>query len=86
MPEYEYEHEESGDRVTITRSMKDRIPKSVTRKGRKFTRVYGATIDAGVAAKVHGYPYRARSQPKKPWIESASAEREFAAKHNLVRD
>ena len=65
--------------------------------GTEWRRVSSFILDAGINTVVHEYPYVSRSAPRNvegakcnkmgmPIITSRRHEREYSARHNLVRD
>lgn len=65
--------------------------------GQEYRRVVSCNIDAGMEAKVHGYPYVSNSLPRnlsgcetnkqgKPIISSRLHEREVESRHGYTRE
>lgn len=94
MPVYEYRAED-GETMELLLPMADEKPTFIERDGKRFDRVYGAAIDAGTLAKVHGYPYASRQLPKNmqgvkcdrrghPIVRSSRHEKELGARFGAL--
>ena len=73
------------------------IGETVTVQGKEYRRVASCNIDAGLEAKVHGYPYVSNSLPRnlagcetnkqgKPIITSGTHERNVMGRHGYERE
>jgi len=100
MPLYVFQDLESGETIELPFAMKTapRIGEDYLHNGRMYRRIVAPSqVSAGVARATHGYPYASRSLPPgtpgakhdakgRPIITSRRHEREFAARHGLVKD
>ena len=73
------------------------IGEVIEHEGEKLRRIACCQIDAGIDAKVHGYPYVSSSLPRnlkgcdtnrlgKPIVTSRRHEREVISRHGYSRD
>lgn len=73
------------------------IGETVRWQGKEYRRVASCNIDAGLEAKVHGYPYVSNSLPRnlagcetnkqgKPIISSGTHERNVMGRHGYERE
>lgn len=99
MPMYEFVEVDTGDKRDFFYRMDSApcIGEIVEHSGKQYKRVVNFQLDAGMEAKVHGYPYVSSSLPRnlegcdtnrqgKPVITSRNHERDLMSRHNLGRD
>ena len=98
MPIYTFVHEPTGE-VREEMFSGDEAPKigdKIRRAGKTWIRTFSGHIDAGVARKVHKYPFVSESLPRgccpesqdskeRPVIRSQTHEREVLSRMNYVR-
>jgi|TARA_R110002051_G_scaffold275276_1_gene336297 hypothetical protein len=96
---YEFMNEATGEPKELHYRMGEApmIGEIVELQGTRYRRVASCNIDAGLAAKVHGYPYVSNSLPRnlagcetnkqgKPIISSTTHERNVMSQHGYVKD
>ena len=96
---YEFVNDRTGDAVELSFSMNTvpSIGEIIEHEGEKLRRIAGCQVDAGMEAKVHGYPYVSSSLPRnlkgcdtnrqgKPIVTSRRHEREVISRHGYSRD
>ena len=99
MPMYEFVNVDTGDKRDFFYRMDNApcIGEIVEHSGAQWRRVVNFQVDAGMEAKVHGYPYVSSSLPRnlkgcdttrqgKPIITSRNQEREIMNRHGYERD
>ena len=96
---YDFVNDTTGKTVELHYSMADvpSIGEIIEHEGERLRRIAGCQIDAGIDAKVHGYPYVSSSLPRnlkgcdtnrqgKPIVKSRRHEREVISRHGYSRD
>lgn len=96
---YDFVNDTTGKTVELHYSMADvpSIGEIIEHEGERLRRIAGCQIDAGIDAKVHGYPYVSSSLPRnlkgcdtnrqgKPIVTSRRHEREVISRHGYSRD
>jgi len=96
---YDFVNDITGKTVELHYSMANvpSIGEVIEHEGEKLRRKAGCQIDAGIDAKVHGYPYVSSSLPRnlegcdtnrqgKPIVTSRRHEREVISRHGYSRD
>ena len=96
---YDFVNDMTGESVELNFSMADvpSIGDTVMHEGEKLRRIACCQIDAGIDAKIHGYPYVSSSLPRnlegcdtnrqgKPIVTSRRHEHELISQHGYVRD
>ena len=96
---YDFVNDTTGKTVELHYSMADvpSIGEIIEHEGERLRRIAGCQIDAGIDAKVHGYPYLSSSLPRnlkgcdtnrqgKPIVTSRRHEREVISRHGYSRD
>jgi len=99
MPVYEFVNVETGEPREFHYQMSAApiIGEIIKKNGAEYRRVASFQLDAGMEAKVHGYPYVSNSLPRnlegcdtnrqgKPLITSRRHEKEIMTRHNLERE
>lgn len=96
---YDFINDKTGDSVELhfTMSTVPSIGEVIEHEGERLRRIAGCQIDAGMFAKVHGYPYVSSALPRnlegcgtnrhgKPIVTSRNHERELTSRHGYSRD
>lgn len=96
---YDFVNDITGKTVELHYSMANvpSIGEVIEHEGEKLRRISCCQIDAGMAAKVHGYPYVSSALPRnlegcgtngqgKPIVTSRNHERELRSRHGYSRD
>ena len=96
---YEFENTMTGEKREFHYLMEaaPSIGETIKKNGEEYRRVASFQVDAGMDAKVHGYPYLSNSLPRnlegcdtnrqgKPIITSRNHEREVISRHGYERE
>lgn len=96
---YDFVNDITGKTVELHYSMANvpSIGEVIEHEGEKLRRIACCQVDAGIDAKVHGYPYVSSSLPRnlkgcdtnrqgKPIVTSRRHEREVISRHGYSRD